>query len=140
MTNRKRKAEKPAPFRTGDGSERLTFPTYEDRYEPTLMVMVPGTEPPEIRELRRRLLNQRDIAARELGRRYHITDARWDLHRLLSDVAMDHCFAREPEETLRCARIYGVKLLQAAEALAALEDCYARAHRPVTKRRDSTES
>ena len=75
-----------------------------------------------MRELRRRLLNQRDIASRELGRRYYITDARWDLHRLLSDVAISHCFALAPEETLRCARRYGLALLRAAAA--ALEDCY----------------
>jgi len=121
-------------FRQGDDSERLNFATYEDRYDPTLAVMVPGSETPEVRELRRRLLNQRDIAARELGRRFHISDARWDLHRLLSDVAMDHCFAKAPEETLRCARLYGIALLRAAQALAALEECY----RPPESPRDRT--
>jgi len=121
-------------FRQGDDSERLNFATYEDRYEPTLTVMVPGIETPEVRDLRRRLLNQRDIALRELDRRFHITDARWDLHRLLYDSAIEHCFAKAPEKTLLCARLYGIALLRAAGALATLEECY----RPSQSPRDRT--
>lgn len=121
-------------FRTGAGSERLNFATYEDRYDPTLLVMVPGQETPEIRELRRRLLNQRDIASKLIGNPSDASDNRIELHEMLRDVATAHCFRRVPEETLRCARLYGLALLRAAQALAALEDCY----RPAESPRDGT--
>ena len=124
MTNRKRAADTPPTFRTGDGSERLTFATYEDRYDPTLLVMVPGQETPEVRELRRRLLNQRDIASRLIGRPGDASNDRIELHRMLLHAASAHCFRMAPEETLLCARHFGLALLRAAQALMALEDCY----------------
>ena len=31
---------------------------------------------------------------REPGRRFYISDTRWDLHCLLSDVPLHHCFAK----------------------------------------------
>jgi hypothetical protein len=130
MTNPIREADAPAIFRTGDGTGRLNFATYEDRYDPTLLVMVPGRETPEIRELRRRLLNQRDIASKLLGNPRDASDNRIELHEMLRDVATAHCFRRAPEETLRCARLYGLALLRAAQALVALEDCYRPAESP----------
>ncbi|MDB5674917.1 MAG: hypothetical protein JWM65_1899 [Sphingomonas bacterium] len=130
MTNRTPKAEKPTPLRTGDGSERLSFASYEDRYDPTLLVMVPGMERPEIRELRRRLLNQRDIACRLIGRPGDASEDRVTLHEMLLRVASAHCFRTAPEETLRRARLYGLALLRAAQALGALEDCYRTTESP----------
>lgn len=129
MTNRER-APEPTTLRKGDDSERLNFASYEDRYDPTLLVMVPGQETPEIRELRRRLLNQRDIASKLIGNPREASDDRIQLHEMLRDVATAHCFRRAPEETLRCARLYGLALLRAAQALVALEDCYREPESP----------
>eukprot|EP01035_Chromulina_nebulosa_P039767 gene39767-53775_t len=67
----------------GDGSERLTFATWEDRYDPTLLAMIPGREAPEIREVRRRLLNQRDIASRVVSRSGQVSEDMYELNRLL---------------------------------------------------------
>jgi hypothetical protein len=110
-------AEAEPPFRTGDGSERLTFATYEDRYDPTLLAMIPGREAPEIREVRRRLLNQRDIASRVVSRSEQVSEDMYELNRLLLLMSGAFCFRKAPLATLTLARRYGLALLRAMRAL-----------------------
>lgn len=110
-------AEATATSGRDDGRERLAFARYEDRYDPTLLAMIPGREAPEIREVRRRLLNQRDIASRVVSRSEQVSEDMYELNRLLLLMSGSFCFRKAPLATLTRARRYGLALLRAMRAL-----------------------
>jgi len=127
-----------------DGNIRLTMPrapSWEERFDPTLWAMAHTQEPEEVRELRRRLLNQRDIASRMLSRNEGAHPDLVALHDMLLSVSSAHCFRRAPTETLHLARRYGLALLRAAAELTALEEaCRSPEFVPTEAQVDSTTS
>ncbi len=64
-----------------------------DRYEQALLVHVPMREPPELRQMRRRLMAARDYATRALSNAYAHTDDALAVHHVVLNVASRHCFA-----------------------------------------------
>ncbi len=131
------------PAKSGSGSQLKMprAPSGEERFDPTLWAMAHTQEPEELRELRRRLLNQRDIASRMLSRNEGAHPDLVALHDMLLSVSSAHCFRRAPTETLHLARRYGLALLRAAAELTALEDaCRSPESSPAEAQVDSTTS
>lgn len=96
-------------------------PVGGDRYDAALRVMVPYTEPEDVRQLRRRLMTSRDLASQTMCSSAAHSEQTYALARVILDVASTHCFRVMPKTKLRDAADLCVRLLQASAALHRLE-------------------